>query len=193
MKRYCLIGLLFFSQSILMQSVQAQMYQWTDPESGTTQLSGKPPAWYRSVEGGPRVFVFNRGKIVDDTGIKISDEQRISLRTRAFINAEEDRLAAQQKATEAAKLKAAIENSSQEITEENIDDKVLLDEPQINLEEVMAMEKLNDEELMEAEISEEEESIVKMRALIEEWVKVSDDKRTEEAKAVLQQGIDEIR
>jgi len=34
-----------------MQSVQAQMYQWTDPESGTTQLSGKPPAWYRSVEG----------------------------------------------------------------------------------------------------------------------------------------------
>lgn len=193
MKRYCLIGLLFFSQSILMQSVQAQMYQWTDPESGTTQLSGKPPAWYRSVEGGPRVFVFNRGKIVDDTGIKISDEQRISLRTRAFINAEEDRLAAQQKATEAAKLKAAIENSSQEITEENIDDKVLLDEPQINLEEVMAMEKPDDEELMEAEISEEEESIVKMRALIEEWVKVSDDKRTEEAKAVLQQGIDEIR
>lgn len=193
MHRYCLIGLLFFSQSVLMQSVQAQMYQWTDPESGTTQLSGKPPAWYRSVEGGPRVFVFNRGKIVDDTGIKISDEQRISLRTRAFINAEEDRLAAQQKATEAAKLKAAIENSSQEITEENIDDKVLLDEPQINLEEVMAMEKPNDEELMEAEISEEEESIVKMRALIEEWVKVSDDKRTEEAKAVLQQGIDEIR
>jgi len=191
--RYCLIGLLCFIQSVLMQSVQAQMYQWTDPESGTTQLSGKPPAWYRSVEGGPRVFVFNRGKIVDDTGIKISDEQRISLRTKAFINAEEDRIAAQQKATEAAKLKAAMENKSEEITEENIDVKALLDEPQINLEEVMAMEKLDDEELMGAEISEEEESIEKMKALIEEWVKVSDDKRTEEAKAVLQQGIDEIR
>ena len=95
MYRCCLVGLVFFSQSVLMQSVQAQMYQWTDPESGTTQLSGKPPAWYRSVEGGPRVFVFNRGKIVDDTGIKISDEQRISLRTKAFINAEEDRIAAQ--------------------------------------------------------------------------------------------------
>jgi len=191
--RYCLIGLLCFIQSVLTQSVQAQMYQWTDPESGTTQLSGKPPAWYRSVEGGPRVFVFNRGKIVDDTGIKISDEQRISLRTKAFINAEEDRIAAQQKATEAAKLKAAMENKSEEITEENIDVKALLDEPQINLEEVMAMEKLDDEELMGAEISEEEESIEKMKALIEEWVKVSDDKRTEEAKAVLQQGIDEIR
>jgi len=167
------------------------MYQWTDPESGTTQLSGKPPAWYRSVEGGPRVFVFNRGKIVDDTGIKISDEQRISLRTRAFINAEEDRIAAQQKATEAAKLKAAMENKSEEITEENIDVKALPDESQINLEEVMAMEKPDDEELMEAEISEEEESIEKMKALIEEWVKVSDDKRTEEAKALLQQGVKE--
>ncbi len=174
-----------------MQSVQAQMYQWTDPESGTTQLSGKPPAWYRSVEGGPRVFVFNRGKIVDDTGIKISDEQRISLRTQAFINAEEDRIAAQQKATEAAKLKAAMENKSEEITEENIDVKALPDESQINLEEVMAMEKPDDEELMEAEISEEEESIEKMKALIEEWVKVNDDKRTEEAKALLQQGVKE--
>ncbi len=191
MHRYCLIGLLCFSQSVLMQSVQAQMYQWTDPESGTTQLSGKPPAWYRSVEGGPRVFVFNRGKIVDDTGIKISDEQRISLRTKAFINAEEDRIAAQQKATEAAKLKAAMENKSEEITEENIDVKALPDESQINLEEVMAMEKPDDEELMEAEISEEEESIEKMKALIEEWVKVSDDKRTEEAEALLQQGVKE--
>ena len=191
MHRYCLIGLLCFSQSVLMQSVQAQMYQWTDPESGTTQLSGKPPAWYRSVEGGPRVFVFNRGKIVDDTGIKISDEQRISLRTKAFINAEEDRIAAQQKATEAAKLKAAMENKSEEITEENIDVKALPDESQINLEEVMAMEKPDDEELMEAEISEEKESIEKMKALIEEWVKVSDDKRTEEAEALLQQGVKE--
>jgi len=189
--RYCLIGLLCFSQSVLMQSVQAQMYQWTDPESGTTQLSGKPPAWYRSVEGGPRVFVFNRGKIVDDTGIKISDEQRISLRTKAFINAEEDRIAAQQKATEAAKLKAAMENKSEEITEENIDVKALPDESQFNLEEVMAMEKPDDEELMEAEISGEEESIEKMKALIEEWVKESDDKRTEEAKALLQQGVKE--
>jgi len=55
----------------------------------------------------------------------------------------------------------------------------------------MAMEKPDDEELMEAEISEEEESIEKMKALIEEWVKVSDDKRTEEAEALLQQGVKE--
>ena len=191
MYRYCLMGLVFFSQSVLMQSVQAEMYQWADPETGTTQLSGKPPAWYRSDEGGPRVFVFNRGKIVDDTGIKISDEQRISLRTQAFINAEEDRIAAQQKGKEAAKLKAAMENSRQEITEETIDNRPLPDESQINLEQAMAMEKPDDEELMETEISEEEESIGKMKALIEEWVKESDDIRTEEAKALLQQGVKE--
>jgi len=183
---YCLIGLLFFSQSVFMQSIQAQMYQWADPETGTTQLSGKPPAWYRSVEGGPRVFVFNRGKIVDDTGIKISDEQRISLRTQAFINAEEDRTAAQQKATEAAKLKAAMENSNQELTGENIDDEALLDEPQINLEETMAMENSDDEELMAAEIS-EEESIEILKALVKEWENV----RTEDARAVLQQAVKE--
>jgi len=172
-----------------MQSAQAEMYQWADPETGTTQLSGKPPAWYRSVEGGPRVFVFNRGKIVDDTGIKISDEQRISLRTQAFIRAEEDRTAAQQKASETAKLKAAMKNSDQEITGENIDDEALLDEPQIDLEEIIAMENPDDEELTEVEISEEEESIGKMKALIEAWVKESDDIRTEDARAILQQGV----
>ncbi len=182
MHRYCLMGLLFFSQSVLMQFVQAQMYQWTDPETGTTQLSGKPPAWYRSGEGGPRVFVFNRGKIVDDTGIKISDEKRISLRTQAFIRAEKDTVAAQQKATEAAKLKAAMENNSEEMTEETIDNRLLPDEPQADLEEP------DDEELTAAEIS-EEESIEKMKALIEEWVEESDEKRTEEARALLQQGV----
>ena len=187
MHRYCLIGLLFFSQSVFMQSVQAQMYQWADPETGTTQLSGKPPAWYRSVEGGPRVFVFKRGKIVDDTGIKISDEQRISLRTQAFINAEEDRIAAQQKATEAAKLKAAMENSSQEITEDNIDDEPLIDESQINLEEAVAMENPDDEESIEAEINEEEMYVEELKALVKEWENI----RTEDAKAILQQGVKE--
>jgi hypothetical protein len=168
-----------------MHSVQAEMYQWADPETGTTQLSGKPPAWYRSVEGGPRVFVFKRGKIVDDTGIKISDEQRISLRTQAFINAEEDRIAAQQKATEAAKLKAAMENSSQEITEETIDNRPLPDESQINLEEALVVENPDDEESIEAEINEDEVSVEELKALIADWETI----RTEEAKAVLQQRV----
>jgi len=174
--RYYLMGLLFFSQSVFMQSVQAQMYQWADPETGTTQLSGKPPAWYRSVEGGPRVFVFSRGKIVDDTGIKISDEQRISLRTQAFIKAEDDRIAAQNKAAEAAKLKAAMENSNQEITGKNTGDEASLDESQINLEQAMAMSE-----------DEEEMSVKELKALVKEW----ENMRTEDARAVLQQGVKE--
>jgi hypothetical protein len=55
--------------------VAARMYQWNDPATGTTQLSGAPPAWYRSGETGPRVFVFERGRLIDDTGVAV-DEQR---------------------------------------------------------------------------------------------------------------------
>jgi hypothetical protein len=180
MHRFYLTGLLFFSLFIPGQSVQAQMYQWADPESGTTQLSGKPPAWYRSAEGGPRVFVFNRGKIVDDTGIEVSDEQRISLRTKAFVEAEQDRSAAQQKLLEVAKLKAAMERNSQKMPEEEMSEE---DEPQLDLGDVMVMEEPDDAELIESDMSEEEQAIEKMMALIAEW----EDKRTEEARAILQQ------
>jgi hypothetical protein len=176
---YCLIGLLFLSQFAFIQSVQAQMYQWVDPESGTTQLSGKPPAWYRSVEGGPRVFVFNRGNVVDDTGINVSDEQRITLRTKAFISAEEDRLAAREKAIEAAKLKAAMARNAEEAIAENSEDSKLADESQDDLLAETPVE----EKIMEAEVKEEtiEEdiSVEKMKALIAEW----ESKLTEEAKA----------
>lgn len=163
------------------------MYQWADPETGTTQLSGKPPVWYRSVEGGPRVFVFNRGKIVDDTGITVSDEQRVSLRTNAFVRAEEDRIAAQKKAMEAAKLKATMERNSEEITGEGIDDKALLDESQMDSRETMAMEPPDDEVLIETEISEEEVSVKKLKELIKEW----ENMRTEEARSLIQQGENE--
>jgi hypothetical protein len=171
--RFYLTGLLFFSQIIFGQSVQAQMYQWADPETGTTQLSGKPPAWYRSAEGGPRVFVFNRGKIVDDTGIEVSDGKRISLRTKAFIDAEEDRVAANQKAMEAAKLKAAMKRNSVDISEEETHEH--------------QVESSEDEELIEKEMSTEEESVEKLKELIADW----EDKRTEEARAILEKEADE--
>lgn len=176
---YCLIIILSFSQFVFMPSAQAQMYQWTDPETGTTQLSGKPPAWYRSVEGGPRVFVFNRGKVVDDTGIETSDEQRINLRTKAFVSAEEDRLAAREKAVEAAKLKAAMERNADETAGAMIEDTELAEESR---DEVVAMPV--EEELVETETSEDEDSVAKMKALIVEW----ESKRTEEARDLIQKG-----
>jgi len=179
--RFYLTGLLFFSQIIFGQSVQAQMYQWADPETGTTQLSGKPPAWYRSGEGGPRVFVFNRGKIVDDTGIEVSDEKRSSLRTKAFIDAEEDRVAANQKAMEAARLKAAMEKNNDEMSEEGMLEEEETHEHQPDMSEVVVMEESEDEEVIEKEMSTEEESVEKLKELIADW----EDKRTEEARALL--------
>ncbi|MGH8614940.1 MAG: hypothetical protein ACREYF_23700 [Gammaproteobacteria bacterium] len=63
---------------------QARMYQWVNAESGSTQLSGKPPSWYRGVGHGPRVIVVEKGKIVDDTATQVPDWQRERLRAEAF-------------------------------------------------------------------------------------------------------------
>lgn len=62
----------------------ARLYQWRSATTGSTQLSGLPPAWYRSGEQGPRVFVFENNQLVDDTGIAVSIEQREALRREAF-------------------------------------------------------------------------------------------------------------
>ncbi len=63
---------------------QARMYQWVNPVSGSTQLSGKPPSWYRRVGDGPRVIVFEKGKIVDDSATWVPEWQRDRLRAEAF-------------------------------------------------------------------------------------------------------------
>jgi hypothetical protein len=68
----------------------ARMYQWNDPVTGTTQLSGSPPAWYRSGEDGPRVYVFERGRVIDDTGIPVTEDRRVYLRSQAILKAEPD-------------------------------------------------------------------------------------------------------
>lgn len=80
--RRLLVSLCLCSLSIT--PAAARMYQWRSPATGTTQLSGTPPAWYRAVEGGPRVYVFDANRLVDDTGIAVSDEQRRALRAAAF-------------------------------------------------------------------------------------------------------------
>jgi hypothetical protein len=79
--------LYLFSITALMvwgDAVEARMYQWINPASGRTQLSGKPPAWYRGKTEGPRVFVFENGRLIDDTAREVSETERQSLRTQAF-------------------------------------------------------------------------------------------------------------
>ncbi|MGH2668201.1 MAG: hypothetical protein ACREXX_14135 [Gammaproteobacteria bacterium] len=64
--------------------VSARMYQWVDPDTGTTQWSGRPPAWYRGSQRGPRVLVFDGGRLIDDTARRVPDAERDVLRTQAF-------------------------------------------------------------------------------------------------------------
>lgn len=65
--------------------VAARIYQWVDPDSGNVYLSGSPPAWYRSGGQGPRVLVFEGGKVVDDTSRQTSEEEAAALREKALL------------------------------------------------------------------------------------------------------------
>lgn len=134
--------------------VNARMYQWVDPDNGTTQLSGKPPVWYRSEDGGPRVFVFENGKVIDDTGISVSASERDRLRLQSFLKAEEDKTAAKEKLLQAKRFQA------------------LLDQERGEEEELVELQELDTEIDMPAEnkpLVSEEDTIEEMRALIDEW------------------------
>lgn len=65
-------------------SAAARMYQWVDTQTGTVQLSGSPPSWYRGKQPGPRVFVFDNGQLVDDTARSLPSEEAALLRATAF-------------------------------------------------------------------------------------------------------------
>lgn len=75
--------------SALASPAAARMYQWVSPASGGVQLSGEPPAWYRSGQEGPRVWVFENGNLIDDTGIALPRTQRDELREAAFEESEQ--------------------------------------------------------------------------------------------------------
>lgn len=98
----------FASLMMIAAASPARMYQWVDPDTHTSQLSGKPPTWYRSTEGGPRVFVVENGKVVDDTKVAVPEATRLQLREDALIQAEKDREVAKEKLLEAERLKAAM-------------------------------------------------------------------------------------
>ena len=161
--KYFLICVIF---TLFCPAVNARMYQWTDPDSGTTQLSGKPPAWYRSRGTGPRVFVFDKGKVIDDTGVSVSETERDRLRQQAFLQAEEDKSAARDKLLEAKLLEAALGSDQKE------------EEVVVETEELaIATEKPPAAETPPTE----QEAINRMRGLIEEW----EARRTETAREAI--------
>ena len=75
----------FILLALLAGPASARLYQWVDPETRHVYLSGSPPAWYRSGGKGPRVLVFDNGKLVDDTGREASEEEARALREQAAV------------------------------------------------------------------------------------------------------------
>jgi hypothetical protein len=140
---------------ILSLTVHARMYQWVDPDTSTTQLSGKPPYWYRNGELGPRVIVFDNGKVIDDTGIDVSVDENERLRQQALIIVEHDRLSALEKLRQSEIQKAAF---GSDVEEEEVMD--LLLDPVIEEREV------NEDRQAEADDSEIEQQ---MRELLETY------------------------
>ena len=83
------------------------MYQWVDPVTGSLQMSGRPPAWYRSGWDGPRVRVFDNGTVVDDTSILVDEAEMLALREEAFRQFDEVRQLNALKRLESEALKEA--------------------------------------------------------------------------------------
>lgn len=144
--------------------VAARMYQWVDPDTDTPQLSGKPPTWYRSREGGPRVLVFEKGGLIDDTSVPVSESDREQLRQDALIQAERDQAAINERLMEAKRMQAVLDRN-RPVEEEPIVEEAPAPEP----EPVAAPPPPDESSTIEA-----------MRALVEQW----DTERTESARDV---------
>lgn len=162
--------ILLFSLSL---PAAARMYQWVDPDTGTTQLSGKPPAWYRSGQAGPRVFVFENGRVVDDTGIEVSEGQQERLRQKALFEAARNREQAKEQLLEAKRMKALVDKEQQ--GREELPAAVPEFQPPPPPVEA------TQEESGEHEQSEEEKAEA-MRKLVQEW----EEMRTENARQVIE-------
>ena len=139
--------------------IEARMYQWTDSETGTTQLSGKPPGWYRTQQPGPRIFVFENGKIIDDTGIKVSKEHQELLRQRAYDVAEEELQLLKEKAI--ADMKKEKLAKEQQSFDEEEQDQEIVEAPQVEEQVIGTFE--------EEVLSGENLSLEDMRQLIQSW------------------------
>jgi hypothetical protein len=170
--------ILIFFFSIFVSTVEARMYQWVEPGIETTQLSGKPPAWYRSASGGPRVFVFENGRLIDDTAVKVSDEVRQRMRQEAFVLAEEDRKKALEKIAKTEALEKKLKNKQ---VLENKDSQ----KEQGQEENSSSVERITDSLFPEEEVKEErkaEKSLEELKAIISDW----EASQTENAKKALE-------
>lgn len=154
--------LLFLALNAASPLVAARMYQWDDPDTGTPQLSGKPPYWYRGDESGPRVFVIDDGRVVDDTAVQVTDAQRRQLREAAFLRAEQDEARFRAKLEEAQRLKTQRDASRDEA---------------LALEQAAAppVKEAPPVETEAAPVPEAATEADSMRALVEEWERLREE------------------
>ena len=133
---------------------EARIYQWIDPVTGSIQMAGKPPAWYRSNWAGPRVRVLENGQLVDDTDIEVSEDEMQALREEAFRQSVAQELEAL-KRLEADKLKE--DERSQRLSQ---------------LEELdLSVEEEESEEVLPNSVS--ENTIEQLKDLIQQWDSLS--------------------
>ncbi len=163
---------------VLSQTVSARMYQWTEADTGSTQLSGKPPMWYRSDSVGPRIFVFDNGRLIDDTDVKVDEEVRIQLRQKAFALVEEDQTKAKDKLAKSLELK---EKYEEEKAERSKPDSSEEENQEVAAEEerYFDVEPIDDQ----SEEVDAEDTVENLRKLITEW----ENAQTENAKKALEQ------
>lgn len=149
MRGFVLIVLLLLAPNSI-----ARVYQWVSPETGSVQLSGEPPSWYRSGRAGPRVWVVDNGRLVDDTAIALSVEQNAALREEAFAEVEARRLEAIQR-----------------LEDEIIREASRRERREAQQDAVASFDLSEQEEAREEELPPEvdEETIRQLKAIISDW------------------------
>lgn len=176
-----LLQTLLFTGLFSSEVVYARMYQWTEPDTGSTQLSGKPPAWYRSSSSGPRVFVFENGRLIDDTAAEVSDKVRERMREQAFVLAEEDDQKAKDKVTKSRELKQKFTKDGLSEIEETKQEDIAQDLPDV---ELLSNEPIYQDGLDEdlSNDGDKEKKLDELRKVIADWEKT----QTENAKKALE-------
>ena len=135
------------------------------------QLSGSPPAWYRSTSPGPRVYVFDNGRLIDDTAVTVSHEQRMVLRANALGRPDMPEPAVAFVGRQKA-LRDALESAA-------------LDGVDITaVTEAFTLDRTS-----AAEDGMVRQTIAEFKALIEAW----DSRRVEEAKTLLLNAVDKVQ
>lgn len=175
-------------------SIEARMYQWVNPTTGNSQMSGKAPSWYRGEFGGPRVLVFENNVLVDDTAVYVSEEQRLQFRNAALqiepdqkdtltsaqaVAAFEERVEA---LVESAEMEEYLKIPPQDLTENLSEENLAAKEDDTDQDNQKVK---SDQKLVAKESS--GERVDRLKLLISAW----DKNRTEEAKSLLESTADQ--